>query len=162
MGRGEGAVQKTAKVDAAPACPVKTVVPEAFAPPMWENPAKVSEKKPVTPQVKIAPVYFVRFAAAAGLIVAVLGVYLLFARLGRSPVMMAGVQSAASSASVSVAPTPQFVLTGITDSGSGKLALINNQVVGIGDRLKEKAFVKSIGERSAVLDYSGKEIRLSL
>ena len=58
--------------------------------------------------------------------------------------------------------TPEFLLTGITSSGAERLALINGQVVGVGDRLKEKALVKDIREQSVTLDYSGKRIKLSL
>ena len=57
---------------------------------------------------------------------------------------------------------PKFALTGITDSNTGKLALINNQVVGVGDKLKENALVKTIAGRSVVLYFHGKEITLSL
>lgn len=103
---------------------------------------------------------------AAGIILLLWMTSFALGRIGKpSGVMVAGVSSAASRSSSSILPAssvPKFVLTGITNSGSGKLALINNQVVRIGDRLKEKAFVKQIGENYAVLDYNSKEIQLSL
>lgn len=57
---------------------------------------------------------------------------------------------------------PKLRLTGITVSGDEKLALINNQVVGVGDFLREKARVKEIRERSVILDFQGKDVRLTL
>ena len=54
-------------------------------------------------------------------------------------------------------------LTGITSSGGVRYALINNQVVSIGDMLKkENAVVKDILPRSAVVDQGGRLITLSL
>ena len=77
-----------------------------------------------------------------------------------SPLMLAGVPSIPQA---QVEHTqPKFILNGITESTQGKLALINNQVLSVGDRMKEKAVVKEIREKSAVLDYNGREIRLSL
>ena len=57
---------------------------------------------------------------------------------------------------------PSFVLTGVTSSGGEYMALINNQVVQIGDRLREDALVKTIGKEEVTLDFQGKEIKLSL
>lgn len=57
---------------------------------------------------------------------------------------------------------PKLSLTGITVSGDEKLALINNQVVGVGDFLREQARVKEIRERSVVLEFQGRELRLTL
>ncbi len=112
------------------------------------------------------------YAAAAWALLAAVGVAILvwfFLTYGKktetSPVMMAGVSSTLvqiPQASSRAANTPKFVLTGVTESNGAKLALINNQVAGVGDRLREKAFVKSINEDSVVLDYDGREIRLNL
>ena len=58
---------------------------------------------------------------------------------------------------------PKFSLTGITLSGSQRYALINNQVVGVGDFLKkENATVVQIQDKSVILTSQGREIRLSL
>lgn len=56
----------------------------------------------------------------------------------------------------------KWVLNGITSAGSERLALINNQIVSVGDRLKENAVVKMILSRSVVLENQGKEVMLSL
>ena len=59
-------------------------------------------------------------------------------------------------------PEPKFLLTGITESGNEKLALINNQVVGVNNTLKENAIVKDIQEKSVLLYFRGREIKLTL
>lgn len=56
----------------------------------------------------------------------------------------------------------KFTLTGITETEGIKLALINNQVVGEGDKLRESAVVKSISQDSVVLEYQNKPLKLSL
>ena len=115
--------------------------------------------------IQISPQVLIRVGTVCGLILFFWAAAFILGRAGKSSAMLAGLPSAASHSSMlplSDAETAQFVLTGITDSGNGKLALINNQVVGIGDRLQEKAFVKEIHERTVVLDYNHKEIKLSL
>ncbi|EFK97578.1 hypothetical protein LDC_0387 [sediment metagenome] len=58
---------------------------------------------------------------------------------------------------------PKYTLTGITtDTGGTRLALINGQIVGVGDLLREGAVVKQIHARSAVLTVEGREILLEL
>lgn len=57
---------------------------------------------------------------------------------------------------------PKFQLTGITTADGQELALINNQVVGVGDITREKALVKRIQNRSVILEFRGREISLSL
>ena len=57
---------------------------------------------------------------------------------------------------------PQFKLSGITISGGQTLALVNNQVVAEGDRLKENAIVKKIADGTVTLEYNGKEFDLTL
>lgn len=57
---------------------------------------------------------------------------------------------------------PEFTLTGITMSDGRPLALINDQVVAVGDRVEEKALVKEIQERRVILEFQGREIKLSL
>ena len=60
------------------------------------------------------------------------------------------------------ATTSLFTLSGITFSGGQPLALVNNQVVAVGDRLKENAVVKVIQAEQVILDYQGKEVVLSM
>ncbi len=55
----------------------------------------------------------------------------------------------------------KFLLTGITASGGTNLAVINNQVVGTGDTLREGAAVKSIQADRVVLELDGKQIVLN-
>ena len=116
-------------------------------------------------QIQISPQVLIRISAAAALILFLGAAAFFLGRTGKSSVMLTGVSSAASESSVlpvSDAAAVKFVLTGITDSGDGKLAVINNQVVAVGDRLLEKAFVKEIQPRSVTLDYDRKEIKLTL
>lgn len=56
----------------------------------------------------------------------------------------------------------KFTLTGITQADGILLALINNQVVGEGDRLRENATVKSISQSSVSLEYDGRPVTLTL
>lgn len=57
----------------------------------------------------------------------------------------------------------RFLLTGITSYQDGRaFALINNQAVSIGDRLRENATVTSIQNDTVILDLDGQEIRLTL
>ena len=57
---------------------------------------------------------------------------------------------------------PNFELTGITLSGETRLALINNQVAGVGEKLKEDATVLEIQNHQVLLDFQGKRIALEL
>ncbi|MSR77744.1 MAG: hypothetical protein EXS63_05905 [Candidatus Omnitrophica bacterium] len=67
-----------------------------------------------------------------------------------------------------VAPTKaakptKLSLTGITSSGGVRYALINNEVVTIGDMLKrENVVIKDIYERSVVVEQNGRPMTLSL
>lgn len=57
----------------------------------------------------------------------------------------------------------RFLLTGITSYQDGRaFALINNQAVAVGDRLRENATVTSISGDTVILDLDGQEIRLTL
>lgn len=56
----------------------------------------------------------------------------------------------------------RFQLSGITFSGSDRLALVNNQVLGVGDKLPEGAVVKSISTDAVLLEFQGKNIELTL
>ncbi len=55
-----------------------------------------------------------------------------------------------------------FRLTGITSRGGEAMALINGQVVAVGDSLPGKAVVKSIGDGAVLLEVRGKQVRLEL
>ena len=55
-----------------------------------------------------------------------------------------------------------FHLSGITSSGGEMLALINNQIVTVGDILRENAMVKEINPQDVLLLYGEVEIRLKL
>ncbi len=82
------------------------------------------------------------------------------------------VQTPASSAKSFVQPPlavitgtlskPNFKLNGITSSNGQYTALINGQLVGVGDRLQENAVIKTIQEHAVILDFRGKEIELQL
>lgn len=54
-----------------------------------------------------------------------------------------------------------FSLTGITQVGPDRTAIINNQFVRVGERVSG-AEVKQIEDREAVLEYQGQTVRLSL
>lgn len=63
---------------------------------------------------------------------------------------------------VSFNTVPEFRLTGITSSAGERLAVLNDQVVAAGDLLPEKARVKEIQDHSVLLDFHGREIKLTL
>ena len=78
----------------------------------------------------------------------------------KSPRLEAG--DSVSQAGLNEAGVPDFELTGITLSGNTRLALINNQVAGVGEKLKEGATVLEIQNHQVVLDFQGKRIALEL
>jgi hypothetical protein len=55
-----------------------------------------------------------------------------------------------------------YRLTGITDLGGKAMAVINENIVGVGDTLFGKAVVKEIGSGEVRLDVEGREIKLTL
>lgn len=55
-----------------------------------------------------------------------------------------------------------YRLTGITDLGGKAMAVINENIVGVGDSLSGKAVVKAIGSGEVRLDVEGREIKLTL
>lgn len=55
-----------------------------------------------------------------------------------------------------------YRLTGITNLGGKAMAVINENIVGVGDTLSGKAVVKEIGTGEVRLDIEGKEIHLKL
>lgn len=134
----------------------------AFTPPAEK---KNHASRVSLPQIKIhiPKKVLVRAGMAISAILLFWGIAFILNRAGKSSVMVTGVPSVISQSSVIPTPVvPKFVLTGVTYSGKDRLALINDQVVGVGDRLQEKAFVKEIGEKYVVLDYERKEIKLTL
>ena len=55
-----------------------------------------------------------------------------------------------------------YRLTGITNINGKPMAVINEEIVSVGDPLAGKAIVKAIGNREVRLDVQGKEIKLTL
>ena len=106
------------------------------------------------------------------------GCYLLGVEIAnsRKPSTMANVSFMASpglqQAATPSAPVEQvtgylkkdiFQLTGIlTDEDGVKTALINDEVVGVGDYVNEEALVQEIQEKRVILDYEGEELTLKL
>ncbi len=62
----------------------------------------------------------------------------------------------------SLAALPKLTLSGITSSGNDRIALINNQVLRIGDTIGSNGFVKDIQDEAVVLDFHGHEVVLNL
>ncbi len=61
------------------------------------------------------------------------------------------------------AQKPQFKLTGITYSSNKEpLALINNQVLGVGERLDKDTVVKEIQRKTVTLEFRGTAVTLTL
>ena len=56
---------------------------------------------------------------------------------------------------------PQFILTGITQVGEERTAIVNNQLVRIGDEIGN-AKVEAIEAKKVVLNFDGEKISLSL
>lgn len=55
----------------------------------------------------------------------------------------------------------RFVLTGITSTEETRLAVINGQVVGAGDKLRGGGQIKSITDKKVVINYQFRDITLS-
>jgi len=75
--------------------------------------------------------------------------------------------SPASSLTVSQPPTiyrsfTPYRLTGITSFDSKPMAVINDEIVGVGDALSGRAVVKEILDGQVLLDVRGKETKLTL
>jgi len=73
----------------------------------------------------------------------------------------------ASSTATAYAPLRIFSgtlyrLTGITNMNGKAMAVINDDIVSVGDSLSGKAIVKAIGPGEVRLDVQGREIRLTL
>jgi hypothetical protein len=76
--------------------------------------------------------------------------------------LRSSVEARMSSIVPNLTPQGKFTLTGITISGDQRLALINDQVVAVGDRVGENTFVKEIQERRVILEFQGREVKLAL
>jgi len=55
-----------------------------------------------------------------------------------------------------------YRLTDITNTDGKSMAVINDEIVSVGDSLPGKAIVKAIGQREVSLDVQGREIKLKL
>ena len=55
---------------------------------------------------------------------------------------------------------PTFILNGIFSSGEESYALVNNQIVKLGDKISG-AVIKKISPEEVLLDFEGSEIRLT-
>ncbi len=103
-----------------------------------------------------------------------LGVLLVCLIAGLSYVGTRQIPSGAKSSPVTVATpvAPQmpsksysgnvYRLTGITSINGKAMAVINEEIVSVGDSLSGKAIVKAIGNGEVRLDVQGKEIKLTL
>ena len=97
---------------------------------------------------------------AGGLILFFLGTVLYLQ--GASPKISTRTEAAGTAHPSSAAARADFELTGITLMGASHLALINNQVVGVGEKLKEGATVLEVKDRAAAIDFHGKRIDLEI
>jgi hypothetical protein len=82
--------------------------------------------------------------------------------LEKSGVMNAVTPTAALQMPIRVLSGPIYRLTGITSLGDKPMAVINEEIVGIGAILPGKAVVKAIGDGEVLLDVQGKDLRLRL
>lgn len=82
----------------------------------------------------------------------------------RHPEMKAapGAVSVAPHAPVRIFSGTIYRLTGITNINGKSMAVINEEIVAVGDSLSGKAVVRAIGNGSVRLDVQGKEISLIL
>ena len=55
-----------------------------------------------------------------------------------------------------------YRLTGITNIDGKSMAVINEEIVSVGDSLSGKAIVEAIGNGEVRLDVQGREIKLTL
>lgn len=83
------------------------------------------------------------------------------AKMATPKVKVSKVNEIKESAFISQA-TYQFSLTGITTLGEEKFALIDNQIVGVGDMLRDGIEVHSIENKSVILKGRGRQITLRL
>jgi len=63
---------------------------------------------------------------------------------------------------VKISSEPLYRLTGITNMNGHAMAVINNEIVSVGDSLLGKATVKTIADGEVRLDVQGNEIKLTL
>jgi len=75
---------------------------------------------------------------------------------------LSGAVPAKSHAPLRIFSGTLFRLTGITNSDGKSMAVINGEIVSVGDSLSGKAIVKAISDGEVRLDVQGKEIKLAL
>jgi len=90
------------------------------------------------------------------------GVLLNEAKVVPAPELLPAVKEITLQAPIEIASGNIFRLTGITDLGNGPMAVINDEIVKVGDSLQGKAIVKAIGHGEVRLDVQGKETKLTL
>ncbi len=73
-----------------------------------------------------------------------------------------GVTTVASLAPIRIVSGTLYRLTGITNMNGKLMAVINEEIVSVGDSLSGKAIVKSIGPGEVLLEIQGKALRLTL
>jgi len=66
------------------------------------------------------------------------------------------------SAARTTAAAGLFRLSGILDLGEGLRAVINDEVVGVGDQVAKQAIVRHIASDSVILEVRGREVLLRL
>lgn len=129
---------------------------------------KTLSRKPMThtAPLTIPPQYRMTAAIAGMIFFSILaGVFILPAKTTVQPMPMSSqsvVMKTQTPVTQKTISQVKFMLTGITEADGVQLALINDQVVGVGDLLREKAVVKSIAESAVTLEWQGRQITLTL
>ncbi len=82
--------------------------------------------------------------------------------LKKSGVMNAVAPTAALQRPLQILSGPVYRLTGITRLGDKPMAVINEEIVGVGAILPGDAVVKEIGNGEVLLDVQGQDLRLRL
>lgn len=83
-------------------------------------------------------------------------------RMEKSGVLNVVAPTAALQMPIRVLAGPIYRLTGITSLGGQPMAVINEEIVGVGAVLPGKAVVKEISHGEVLLDVQGKDLRLRL
>lgn len=133
-------LQKKVEEDIKAAAPLKAPIPESK-----------SEKKNTLPK---SAVLWIGILVAASLLIS----WFLFPQFQNQSQPVNSTQSIAAP----LHRGERFLLTGITAYANGHYALINDEVVGVGDRLPENVIVKSISSNAVTLNRNGREIILTL
>ena len=72
------------------------------------------------------------------------------------------IMTAIPQTSLKMVSGPLYRLTGITNSDGKSMAVINGEVVSVGDVLSGRALVKAIGPGEVRLDVQGRDLKLTL